>query len=159
LGAGCLPRLQPAGVSHDSKDAPNFTHKIFTVHWSYINQKIIAIQDDDRTHYPFLKQWSGMEIDINNQWSVNNGTLGMEVILHNAGKHEMKYLVKLKTEDAQRILDSKYNVVGIINEQKRLIYVFVPLNIHHLREFLDFKIDTDNMIKKKHLSPKGWTIQ
>ncbi len=72
------------GISHDPKDAPHYNCKFFYIYWSHIRKKVLAIQDDDRTHYPFLKQWVGMEVDINDQWSLNNGNLGYEVILHNA---------------------------------------------------------------------------
>ena len=155
-----LPRKHPfAGISHDPKDAPIFTHKVFTVYWSYLNCDILAIQDDDRTHYPFLKQWVGMEVDIENQWSINNGTMGLDMTLHNAGKHKMKYCVRLKIPQAELILKTQHNVIGIINEQTRLIYAFQPLKIKELAEFLQFKKDIDTHVKQNHLYPKGWSIE
>ncbi len=155
-----LPRKYPfAAISHDPKDAPIFTHKVFTVYWSYLNCNILAIQDDDRTHYPFLKQWVGMEVDIENRWSVNNGTLGLDMTLHNAGKHKMDYCVRLKTPQAQLILKTQNNVIGIINEQKRLIYVFQPLKIKELAEFTEFKKEIDVYVKHEHLYPKGWSVE
>jgi len=148
-----------AGVSHDPRDAPTYTHKVFTVYWSYLNCDILAIQDDDRTHYPFLKQWVGMEVDIENTWSVNNGTLGLDMELHNKDKHKMQYCVRLKIPQAELILKTQNNMIGIINEQKRLIYAFQPLQIRELAEFLQFKKETDSYIKQEHLSPKGWSIE
>ena len=150
---------QPAGISYNPKDAPLFSHKVYEVYYPMIKSKVIAIQDDDRTHYPFLKQWVGMEIDIDCQWSVNNGTLGLDMVLHNAGKHRMEYCVRLKIPQAKQILKTPHNFMGIINEQKRLIYGFMPLNLEQLAEFIDFKIETDNYVKKKHLSPKAWSIE
>lgn len=148
-----------ARISHDSADAPIFTHKVFTVYWSYLNANILSIQDDDRTHYQFLKQWVGMEIDIENQWSINNGTLGLDMVLHNKGMHRMEYCVRLKIPEVELVLKTTYNVIGIINEQKRLIYVFKPLQINELVNFLKFKKETDKMVKKNHLYPKGWSIE
>lgn len=149
----------PAGISHDPKDAPKFSHKIFSVYWSHIQSKILAIQDDDRSHYPFLKQWVGMEVDIENQWSLNNGTLGMDMALHNAGKHRMEYCVRLKVVEAEQLLKTKYQVMGIINEQKRLIYAFQPLKMAELENFVFMKKKIDSEVKKRHLHPKAWTIE
>jgi len=160
LTVDTTPRKYPtAKITHDPRDAPTYTHKVFTVYWSYLNCNILAIQDDDRTHYPFLKQWVGMEVDIENRWSVNNGTLGLDVELHNGGKHKMQYCVRLKIPQAELILKTQENVIGIINEQKRLIYAFQPLQIRELAKFLQFKKETDAFIKQKHLSPKGWSIE
>ena len=159
-GVGWLARKQvPAGVSHDPKDAPKFTHKLYTVYWSYLHCDILAIQDDDRTHYPFLKQWVGMEVDIENQWSLNNGTLGLDMVLHNAGKHRMEYCVRLRVKDAKLFLKTKHQVMGIINEQKRLVYVFQPLKTIELAEFVEFKLDVDKHVKSQHLSPKAWSVE
>jgi len=160
LTVDTVPRkYSTAKITHDPRDAPTYTHKVFTVYWSYLNCNILAIQDDDRTHYPFLKQWVGMEVDIENRWSVNNGTLGLDVELHNGGKHKMQYCVRLKIPQAELILKTQENVIGIINEQKRLIYAFQPLQIRELARFLQFKKETDAMIKQNHLSPKGWSIE
>ncbi len=152
-------RYAPEGISHDPEDAPHYTHKVFSIYYPFIKSDIIAIQDDDKTHYPFLKQWVGMEVDIENQWSVNNGTLGLDMVLHNAGAHKMEYTVRLKTTEAKQICKTQYHLMGIINEQKRLIYAFSPINVGQLAEFIAFKIDTDNFVKREHLSPKGWTIE
>lgn len=154
--------MPKAGISHDPKDAPHFTNKVFTVYWSFINAQILAIQDDDRTHYPFLKQWVGMEVDLENQFSINNGTLGMEVYLHNANKHEMHYLVRLKIEDAELIVKTEHNVVGVIDGNKRLLYAFRPINISQLEEFIEMKKYGDKKVKEKNYGlygSKGWTIQ
>lgn len=151
--------MSPEGISHDPKDAPKFTHKLFTVPWSYIHSDIIAIQDDDRTHYPFLKQWVGMEVDIENQWSLNNGTLGLDMALHNAGKHRFEYCVRLRVKDAQHLLQTKHRVIGILNDYKRLIYIFQPLKTEQLEEFVKMKLQVDREVKKRHLSPKAWSIE
>lgn len=148
-----------ATISHDPNDAPIFTHKVFTVYWSYLNCDILAIQDDDKIHYPFLKQWVGMEVDIDNRWSINNGTLGLDMELHNGGKHKMEYCVRLKIPQAELILKTKHNMMGIINEQKRLIYAFHPHRVKDLVEFLQLKKETDALVKREHLSPKGWSIE
>lgn len=150
---------QPSGISHDPNDAPMFSHKVFEVYYPMIKSKVIAIQDDDRTHYPFLKQWVGMEVDIDCQWSVNNGTLGLDMALHNAGKHRFEYCVRLKVPQAIQILKTPHNFMGIINEQKRLIYGFRPLKVKELAEFIVFKKETDNFVKKNHLYPKGWAVE
>ena len=155
-----LPRKHPfAGISHNSEDAPMYSHRVFTVYWSFLNANILAIQDDDKTHYPFLKQWVGMEVDIENQWSINNGTLGLDMALHNGGKHRFEYCVRLKIPEAELILKTQHHVIGIINEQKRMIYGFRPLKIRELAEFIQFKKDTDAMVKRDHMSPKGWSIE
>lgn len=151
--------MSPEGISHDPKDAPKFTHKLYTVPWSYIHEDIIAIQDDDRTHYPFLKQWVGMEVDIENQWSLNNGTLGLDMALHNAGKHRFEYCVRLKVTEAQHLLQTKHRVIGILNDYMRLIYIFQPLKTEQLEEFVEMKLQIDREVKKRHLSPKAWSIE
>jgi hypothetical protein len=152
-------RQHQEGVSHDPKDAPMFTHRVFEVFYPMLKSKVIAIQDDDRTHYPFLKQWVGMEIDIDCQWSINNGTLGLDLSLHNAGKHRFEYCVKLKTVQAIQILKTPHHFMGIINEQKRLIYGFKPLQVNQLAEFVGFKKKIDDYVKHEHLYPKGWSVE
>ncbi len=158
-GAGMRSNRADYSVSHDPKDAPNYTHRLFVINYPLIKSDLLCIQDDDRTHYPFLKQWAGMEIDINNQWSVNNGTLGLEVLLHKDGKHKMRYFVRVKVEHAKVILRSPLRAIGICNEMKRILLPVSLPNLMDLVEFYNLKIDTDNYIKKNHLSPKGWTIE
>ena len=46
-----------------------------------------------------------------------------------------------------------------MNEQKRLIYGFRPLKVKELAEFIVFKKETDNFVKKNHLYPKGWAVE
>jgi len=146
-------------ISHDPSDAPAFDHRLYSIYFPLIKHNILCIEDDDRTHYPFLKQWVGMEIDINNQWSVNNGTLGLEVVIHKDGKHKMNYMVRVKLEHARLILNSPLNCIGICNDRKRILLpVRLPM-IDDLLMFFQFKIATDDYIKKNHLSPKGWTIE
>ena len=146
-------------VSHDFNDAPAYDHRLYSIYFPLINQNILCIEDDDRTHYPFLKQWAGMEIDINNQWSVNNGTLGLEVVIHKDGKHKMNYMVRVKLQHAKLILNSTLNCIGICNDRKRILLpVSLPM-VDDLLMFFRFKIATDDYVKKNHLSPKGWTIE
>ncbi len=146
-------------ISHDPNDAPSYDHRLYSIYFPLIHQEILCIEDDDRTHYPFLKQWVGMEIDIGNQWSVNNGTLGLEVILHKDGKHKMEYMVRVKLQHARLILNSPLNCIGICDDRRRILLpVRLPM-IDDLLMFFQFKIATDNFVKKHHLSPKGWTIE
>lgn len=146
-------------ISHDFNDAPAYDHRLYSIYFPLINHDILCIEDDDRAHYPFLKQWVGMEIDIYNQWSVNNGTLGLEVVLHKDGKHKMKYMVRVKLQHARIILSSPLNCIGICNDRRRILLpVRLPM-IDDLLMFFQFKVDTDDYIKKNHLSPKGWTIE
>ncbi len=146
-------------VSHDAKDAPYYDHRLYVIHYPLIHADLLCIEDIDRMHYPFLKQWAGMEIDINNQWSVNNGTLGLEVVLHKDGKHKLKYMVRVKLEHAKVILHSPLNAIGICDERKRILLPVSLPNLKDLWMFYKLKIDTDSYIKKNHLSPKGWTFE
>lgn len=152
-------KQQPAGISTDPKDAPLFTHKVFKIYWPYLKCDILAIQDDDKTHYPFLKQWVGMEVDIETQWSLNNGTIGLDMALHNDNKHRFEYCVRLKIPEAELILKTKHQVMGIINDYKRLIYAFQPLQCHQLKEFVEMKKEVDREVKSRHLHPKAWSIE
>lgn len=146
-------------VSHDPKDAAFYTHRIYVIHYPLIHQDLLCIQDEDRTHYPFLKQWAGMEIDINNQWSVNNGVLGLEVLLHKDGQHKMKYMVKVKLAQAEILLRSPLRAIGICDERKRILLPVSLPNLRDLAEFYSLKKNTDSFIKKNHLSPKGWNYE
>lgn len=146
-------------VSHNPKDAAAFTHRVYVIRYNLIKADILCIQDEDRSHLPFLKQWAGMEIDINNQWSVNNGVLGLEVLLHKDGKHKMKYMVKVKLPQAKVILESPLNAIGICDERKRIILPVRLPNLQDLFQFYQIKRNTDNFIKKNHLSPKSWSIE
>jgi len=146
-------------LSHDSRDAPAYDHRLYSIYFPLICQKILCIEDDDKTHYPFLKQWQGMEIDINNQWSVNNGTLGLKVVIHKDGKHKMKYMVRVKVSEAKILLESQYRIIGICDERKRILLPLVLPMINDLLMFFDFKSNTDKFIKKNHLYPKAWSIE
>lgn len=146
-------------VSHDPKDAPFYTHRLYVIRYNLIKSDLLCIEDPDRTHHPFLKQWVGMEIDINNQWSVNNGTLGLEVLIHKDGTHKMRYMVRVKLEHAKAILNSPLQAIGICDERKRILLpVRLPM-VNDLIMFYKLKIDTDHFIKQNHLSPKGWSIE
>ena len=146
-------------ISHDPKDAPMYDHRLYVINFPLIGKDILCIMDDDRSHYPFLKQWQGMEIDIENQWSVNNGILGLEVILHKDNKHKMKYMVRIKLKHAKIILNSFLKCIGICDDRQRILLPVSLPNLKDLMEFYNFKIETDNFIKQNYLSPKGWTIE
>lgn len=146
-------------LSHDPKFAPHFDHRVYSCMSYVLKTPILCIEDPDRTHHSFLRQWNGMEIDINNQWSLNNGTMGLTLRLHMNNKHEMKYKVRLKVVNVQLILNTKLYAMGICDERKRLLFHFQPLQVDQLMVMYRFKMDTDKMVKKNHLSPKGWTVE
>ena len=146
-------------ISHDPKNAPMYNHRLCVVYFHLINKNILCIMDEDKTHYSFLKQWQGMEIDIENQWSVNNGTLGLEVELHKNNKHKMKYMGRVKLEHAKIILNSPLRCIGICDDRKRILLPVKLPQLSDLMEFYHLKIETDNFIKQNHLSPKCWTIE
>lgn len=153
-----IRKYPEAGISHDPKDAPHYSHRITIIYNSFLRQKVLCIEDDDKTHYPFLKQWNGMEIDIEDQVSINNGTLGLDMAIHKDGNHRFEYLVRLKNETMKKIWDDD-GVIGISNHnQKILLLVRLP-KIDEIPKFLNFKIETDKYIKQNHLSPKAWSIQ
>jgi len=147
-----------AGISHDPKDAPMYSHRTTEIYNSLLKKKIFCIEDDDKSHYPFLKQWNGMEIDIENQISINNGTLGLDLALHMNGKHRFEYLVRLKNEKMKKIYNDQ-GVLGISNHNKKILLLVKLPKIDEIPKFLHFKIETDKYIKENHLSPKAWSIQ
>jgi hypothetical protein len=146
-------------VSHDSKDAPRYDHRLYKIFYPILGADLLCIEDTDRTHNPFLKQWQGMEIDIENQWSVNNGSLGLEVLVHKDGKHKMKFMVRVKMVHAKIILNTPLRAIGICDERKRILLPVSLPNLKDLTEFYELKKNTDDYIKQNHLYPKGWTIE
>lgn len=144
-------------VSHDPKDAPIFTHKAKIVKSPYVGD-IVGIIDDDTKHYHFLKSWNNMEIDINNQWSVNNGTLGLEVCLHKDGKNKVEYMVRLPVKIAETILKTSLNAMAVCDEGKNILLHFKPLKVNQLFEFFILKKRTDAYVIDNNLSPRGWTL-
>ncbi len=144
--------------SNDPKDAPQYDHRVYVCQSRYV-QKILCIEDIDKGHYPFLRQWNNMEVDINNQWSVNNGTIALRLRIHKDAKHEMEYMVRLKLRHVELILSTPFNAMGVCDERRRVLLHFRPLQIVQLSRFYEFKINTDKMIKKNHLHPKGWSIE
>jgi len=144
--------------SHDPKDAPFFDHKLYVLPMSPIG-KILCIEDTNRTHYPFLRQWRGMEIDVNNQWSVNNGTLGLSVVIHKDSRHKMKYMVRVKVAEAKILLESQYRTIGICDERKRILLPIVLPMLEDLEIFFKLKTNTDKFVKENHLYPKAWSIE
>jgi len=144
-------------ISHDSNDAAHFTHKAYEIISKYVG-KVIGIKDEEPKNYHFLKAWNNMEIDINNQWSINNGIIGLELELHKDGKHKVHYMVKLPLKFVEKILTTKLNCMVICDEGKEALLHFRPLKLEQLVEFYMFKKNTDEYIKKNHLSPSGWVI-
>lgn len=156
-----LARAQaPAGISHDPADAAQWTHRTTMIYYPMIKSKILSIIDEDKKHYPFLKQWVGMEVDIDCQWSINNGVLGLDMALHNADKNRFEYCIKMKPAEAQHILDTPHNLVGITNQDKRLIYGFKPLMLPQLAEMIETKKYGDAAVRKKNFgnSMRGWQL-
>jgi len=153
-----IRKYPEAGISYDPNDAPHYSHRTLILYNSFLKQKILCIEDDDKTHYPFLKQWNGMEIDIEDQISINNGTLGLDIAIHNGGKHRFEYLVRLRNETMKKIYDDE-GVLGISNHNKKIVLLIRLPKIDEIPGFLNFKVDTDNYIKENHLSPKAWSIQ
>lgn len=145
-------------MSSDAKDAPFFDHKLYVLPMKPIG-KILCIEDTDRKHYPFLKQWRGMEIDVNNQWSVNNGTLGLSLRIHKDNRHEMSYMVRVKVAEAKILVESEYRTIGICDERKRILLPVVLPMIEDLEMFFKYKVEADKYIKKNHLYPKSWSIE
>jgi hypothetical protein len=153
-----MRKYPEAGISHDKEDAPHYSHRTVIIYNSLLKSKILCIEDDDKTHYPFLKQWNGMEIDIENQVSINNGTLGLDVAIHRNNKPRFEYLVRLKIEEMQKVIDDQ-GVIGFSNHNKKIIFLARLPKTDEIQDFVNFKKDTDNFIKKKHLYPKAWSVQ
>lgn len=153
-----IRKYPEAGISHDPEDAPHYSHRTLELYNPMLKQKVLCIEDEDKSHYPFLKQWNGMEIDIENQFSINNGTLGFDLAIHMDGKHRFEYLVRLKNETAQKIVDDE-GVLGISNHNKKILLLVVLPKLNELPEFIKFKKQTDQYVKDNHLSPKAWSIQ
>lgn len=144
-------------LSHDPKDAACFTHRVKLVQSKYVGE-VIGIIDDNKKHYHFLKAWNNMEIDINNQWSINNGIMGLEVELHKDGKNKVRYMVKLSLKQVEKILRAKLNCMVICDEGRNPLLHFQPLKIKQLLEFYVFKLSTDRYIRDNNMSPPGWVL-
>lgn len=153
-----LRKFPEAGLSHDPEDAPMYSHRTLYIYNSLLKAEIFCIEDEDKTHYPFLKQWNGMEIDIENQVSINNGTLGLDVAIHMNGKHRFEYLVRLKIEDMEAVLKHG-GVIGFSNHNKKILFIARLPKTDEIPAFLKFKKETDQHIKDNHLYPKAWSIQ
>ena len=117
-----------------------FDHKLYILQMIGVGN-VVCIEDIDKSHYPFLKQWRGMEIDINNQWSINNGTLGLELVIHNNNKHKMSYMVRVKLVEAKIILTSRVHI-AICDERKRILLPLLLPEIDDLKMFFMMKVQT-----------------
>jgi len=152
-------RYAPEGISHNPEDAPEYTHRVVQAISPLLRKKIICIEDDEKDHYPFLKQWSAMEIDIDNQFSINNGTLGLDMAIHNKGAHKMEYTVRFKIADAKLFLNMVVPVIGVCDERRRIMLHVVPLKVQQFQEFYKIKIQTDRYVKEHHIYPKAWSFE
>jgi len=145
-------------ISHNPRDAPMYNHRVYLCQSKYVG-KILCIEDDDKNHHPFLRQWNNMEIDINNQWSVNNGIIALHLKIHKDGRHQMQYMVRLKVKEVEVILGTPLYAMGICDERRRVLLHFKPLQVIQLIRFYNFKVETDQIVKENHLYPKGWSIE
>jgi len=144
-------------LSHDPKDAAHFTHKAFFLQSPYVG-KVVGIRDEDKKHYHFLKAWHNLEIDINTQWSINNGVMGVELQLHKNDKNKVSYMTKLPLKMVELILQTKLNCMAICDESQNILLHIKPLKVNQLLEFYMVKKETDTYIKKNNLSPSGWAL-
>jgi len=144
-------------ISHDPKDAACFTHRVKLVKSKYAGD-VVGIVDENPKNYHFLKAWNNMEIDINNQWSINNGVMGLELELHKDGKHKVRYMIKLSLKLVKKILETKLNCMVICDEGQNPLLHFRPLKVEQLYEFYLLKIQTDRYLKDNNQNPSGWII-
>ena len=93
-------------LSHNPKDAPHYTHVAYILQ-SLIPEikELVAICDDDKSHLRFLRGWLNCELDIETQWSINNGIFAVKIVL-SKGKHKVKYSVKFTVKQAAMILST-----------------------------------------------------
>jgi len=141
-------------LSHDSKDAPNYTHVAYILKSPMPEIKqLVAICDDERSHLMFLRGWINCELDIETQWNLNNGIFAVKIVL-SKGKHKVKYFVKLTGKQTEQILRTPLNAMAICDEGKRIILYFTPLKVRQLYEFYKMKHSTDRyMIDNLKSSP------
>jgi len=146
-------------ISHDSKDAPYFSHRAYLVR-SPMKEvgELIAIMDDDRNHLRFLRGWINCEIDIETRWTLNNGVFGVDIALFRNKKNKVKYNVKLSVPQAEKILRTPLNAMAICDERKRIILYIKPLQIKQLFEFYKMKHTTDRYMIDNLISVPGWHV-
>lgn len=146
-------------VSHDSKDAPHYTHRVYVVK-SPIPElgEIVTIMDDDRNHLRFLRGWINCELDIETRWSLNNGVFAVDIVLHRNNKNKVKYKVKLTGKLVERILRTPLHGMGVCDGRKRIILYFSPLKVSELLEFYKIKYDTDRFVTDNLISTPGWHV-
>ena len=145
-------------ISHDSKDAPFFTHRGYLLK-SPIKEvgELITIMDENRSHLMFLRGWINCELDIETQWNLNNGIFAVKIVL-SKGKHKVKYYVKLTVKQAEQILRTPLNGMAICDENKRIIMYFKPLKVIQLFEFYKMKHATDRYMIDNLKSSPGWHV-
>ena len=151
--------------SHDPKDAAYFTHKAFIVKSPKLarikifkDSSIVAIRDEEKKHYHFLKAWDHLEIDIHTQWSINNGVMGVEIELENNGRHTVHYMAKLSLKMVEKILRTPLNCMAICDESQNILLHIKPLRVDQLYDFFCIKKATDRYIKDKGVSHLGWIL-
>jgi len=146
-------------LSHDSKDAPHYTHRPYLLK-SPMKEvgELVAIMDDDRSHLSFLRGWINCELDIETRWSLNNGVFAVDIVLHKGKKHRVEYKVKLTVKFAEQILRTPLNAIAICDERKKIILYFKPLKIRQLFEFYQLKHVTDRYMIDNLISSRGWHV-
>ncbi len=146
-------------LSHDSKDAPHFTHRAYLVK-SPMKEigELIAIMDEDKSHLAFMRGWINCEIDIETRWTLNNGVFGVDIALYRNKKNKVLYNVKLTVAQAEKILRTPLNAMAICDERKRIILYIKPLKINQLFQFYKMKHDTDRYMIDNLISSRGWHV-
>ena len=145
-------------LSHDSKDAPNYTHVAYILKSPMPEIKeLVAICDDERSHLMFLRGWINCELDIETQWNLNNGIFAVKIVL-SKGKHKVKYHVKLTVKQAEQILRTPLNGMAVCDGSKRIIMYFKPLKVKQLFEFYKMKHATDRYVIDNIISTPGWHV-
>lgn len=145
-------------VSHNPKDAPNYTHIAYILKSSTPKIKqLVAICDDDRSHLMFLRGWINCELDIETQWSLNNGVFAVKIVL-SKGKHKVKYYIKLTVKQVEQILRTTLNAMAICDGRKRIILYIKPLKVTQLFEFYKMKHTTDRYMIDNLKSSPGWHV-
>lgn len=146
-------------VSHNAKDAPLYTHRAYVVRSPMAKiGEIVTIMDDDKTHLRFLRGWINCELDIETQWSLNNGVFAVTIVLHRNNKNRVKYNVKLSGAFVRRILRSPLNAMAICDERKKILLYFSPLKVDQLLEFYKMKYVTDRFMIDNLISTPGWHV-
>ena len=148
-------------VSHDAKDAPHFTHRAYVIKSGIAELgDIVAIMDEDRSHLAFMRGWVNCVIDIDNNWSLNNGVFGMDLKLwrNNKNKNLVKYKVKFTVKQVKKILCTPLCGMAICDERKEVLVPFMPRVVNHLYKFYKMKHVGDRYMIDNLKSIPGWHV-